>query len=159
MNQALELFELLQSRRASEVIRPPTIEAQHVEVAPGRAEPLSFMTLQTVERIIESSDLDADQGQNSWEAKMNKFVGLGRAYSSVNTLSGETCYMVDAQLYQNILLAVAARKQNERSLTAAVEKLEQHMEQIASSNERVIQGEKDALENMTRRMDSSFAEF
>ena len=90
---------------------------------------------------------------------MNKFVGLGHAYSSVNTLSGETCYMVDAQLYQNILLAVAARKQNERSLTTAVEKLEQHMEQIASSNERVIQGEKDALENMTRRMDSSFAEF
>jgi hypothetical protein len=36
---------------------------------------LSFMTLQTVEGIIESSDLDADQGQSSWEAKMDKFVG------------------------------------------------------------------------------------
>ncbi len=67
--------------------------------------------------------------------------------------------MIDGQLYQNILLAVAARKQNERSLTTAVEKLEQHMEQIASSNERVIQGEKDALERMTRRMDESFIEF
>jgi hypothetical protein len=32
MNQALELFELLQSRRAADVVRPPTIEAQHVEV-------------------------------------------------------------------------------------------------------------------------------
>ena len=111
MSQALELFELMQARRATEVVRPPTIEAQHVELAPRRAEPLSFMTLQTVERIIESSDLDADQGQNSWEAKTNKFVGLGHAYSSVNTVSGETCYMIDGQLYQNILLAVAAKKQ------------------------------------------------
>ena len=159
MSQALELFELLQSRRAAEVVRPLTIEAQQVEVAPRRAEPLSFMTLQTVEGIIESSDLDADQGQNSWEAKMNKFVGLGHAYSSVNTVSGETCYMIDGQLYQNILLAVAARKQNERSLTTVVEKLEQHMEQITSSNERVIQGERDALERMARRMDESFIEF
>ena len=158
MNQALELFELLQSRRASEVIRPPTIEAQHVEVAPGRAEPLSFMTLQTVERIIESTDFDAAQGQTSWESKMNKFVDLGHAYSSVNTVSGEMCYMVDGQLYKNILLAVAARKQNEHSLATVAEKLEQHMEQIESSNERVMQGEKDALEKMTKRMNKSLAE-
>ena len=54
MSQALELFELLQSRRAADVVKPPIIEAQQVEMAPGRAEPLSFMTLQTVERIIES---------------------------------------------------------------------------------------------------------
>ena len=158
MSQALELFELLQSRRASEVVRPPTIEAQHVEVAPGRAEPLSFMTLQTVERIIESTDFDAAQGQTSWESKMNKFVDLGHAYSSVNTVSGEMCYMVDGQLYKNILLAVAARKQNEHSLATAAEKLEQHMEQIESSNERVMQGEKDALEKMTKRMNKSLAE-
>ena len=29
MSQALELFELLQSRRATEVVRPPTIELNH----------------------------------------------------------------------------------------------------------------------------------
>ena len=38
INQALELFELLQSRRAADVVRPPTIEAQHVELAPRRAD-------------------------------------------------------------------------------------------------------------------------
>ena len=36
MSQALELFELLQARRAADIVRPPTIEAQPVEVAPGR---------------------------------------------------------------------------------------------------------------------------
>ncbi len=59
---------------------------------------------------------------------------------------------------QNILLAVAARKQNERSLAMATEKLEQHIEQIEHSYERVMQGERDALENMTRRMNRSFTE-
>ncbi len=66
--------------------------------------------------------------------------------------------MVDAELYKNILLAVAARKQNERSLATAAEKLEQHFEQIGSSNERIMQGEKSALERMTRRMNKSFVE-
>ena len=110
MSQALELFELLQSRRAADVVKPPIIEAQQVEVAPGRAEPLSFMTLQTVERIIESTDCNSDQGQSSWESKMEKFVNLGHAYSLVNTVTGEMCYMVDGELYKNILLAVAAKK-------------------------------------------------
>ncbi len=72
MNQALELFDLLQAKRAAEVVRPPTIEAQHVELAPGRAEPLSFMTLKTVEGIIESTDFDAAQGQTSWENQNGK---------------------------------------------------------------------------------------
>jgi hypothetical protein len=158
MSQALELFELLQSRRAADVVKPPIIEAQQVEVAPGRAEPLSFMTLQTVERIIESTDCNPDQGQGSWESKMEKFVNLGHAYSSVKTVTGETCYMVDGELYKNILLAVAAKKQNERSLATATEKLEQHMEQIEHSNDRVMKGEKDALEKLTLRMNRSFEE-
>ncbi len=116
------------------------------------------MTLKTVEGIIESTDFDAAQGQTSWESKMEKFIDLGHAYSSVNTVSGETCYMVDAELYRNILLAVAARKHNERSLITATEKLEQHIEQIENSHDRVIQGEKNALERMTRRMNKSYAE-
>ncbi len=61
--------------------------------------------------------------------------------------------MVDGALYKDILLAVAARKQNERSLATAIEKLEQHMEQIESSNERVRQGEKDALERSNDQKD------
>ncbi len=158
MDQASELFALMLSRRAAEVVRPPTIEAQHVEVAPRRAEPLSFTTVQTVEAIIESTDFNAAQGQTSWESKVEKLVNLGRAYSSVNTVSGETCYMVDGQLYKNILLAVAARKQNLHSLTTAAEKLEQRIEQIGHSNDRVMQGEKDALERMVKRMNRSFTE-
>jgi hypothetical protein len=87
-----------------------------------------------------------------------KFANLGHAYSSVNTVTEETCYMVDAELYRNILLAVAAKKQNERSLATAAEKLEQHIEQIGNSNERIMKGEKIALERMTRRMNKSFTE-
>ena len=81
--------------------------------------------------------------------------GKGDAYSSENTHTGEKCYMVDRALYRDILLAVAARKQNEQSLAAAADKLEQHMEQI---EHRVIQGEKDALEQMTSRMNRTFEE-
>ncbi len=159
MNQALEeLFELLQSRRAAEVAKPPTIEAQQIEVAPGRAEPLSFMTLQTVEGIVEGTDFSTAQGQPSWENEMEKIVNLGHVYSSVNTVTGEMCYMVDAGLYKNILLAVAARKQNEQSLATAAEKIKQHIEQIGNSNERIMQGEKSALERMSRRMNKSFTE-
>jgi hypothetical protein len=114
------------------------------------------MTLQTVEGIIDSTDIDAAQGQTSWESKMEKFVSLGHAYSSVNTVTGEMCYMVDTELYRNILLAVAARKQNERYLATAAEKLEQHIEQIGNSNGRIIKGESDMLERMPQRMNESF---
>jgi hypothetical protein len=82
--EALELFALMQARRAAEAERPPTIEAQQVEVAPRRAEPLSFVTLQTVEGIVGIVDFCTTQGQTSWESKMEKFVSLGHAYSSVN---------------------------------------------------------------------------
>ena len=72
MNQALELFELLQSRRSAEAVRPPTVDAQQVEVAPRRAEPLSFMTLQTVEGIIDSTDIvlhrDKHHGKARWKS-------------------------------------------------------------------------------------------
>jgi hypothetical protein len=87
---------------------------------------------------------------------MEKFVNLGHAYSSVNTVTGEICYMVDSALYKDILLAVAARKQNEQILIAASERVEQHnIEQIAGSNERIIQREKHAIEQMAQRMNES----
>ncbi len=74
MSQALELFELLQSRRAAEVVRPPTMEAQHVEVAPGRAEPLSFMTMQTVEGIVGNTNIEDHEEHTTWEGKMEKLA-------------------------------------------------------------------------------------
>jgi hypothetical protein len=78
--QALELFELMQSRRAVEIEKTPTIEAHHIEVASRRAEPLPFLTLQTVERIVGSTDFYCTpQGQTTWESKMEKFVSLGHA--------------------------------------------------------------------------------
>jgi hypothetical protein len=56
------------------------------------------------------------------------------SYSSDNTISGEKCYMVDEALYKDILLAVAARKQNESTLSFASEKLEQHLGRIENSH-------------------------
>jgi hypothetical protein len=98
MEEALELFALMQARRTAEAEKPPTIEAHQIEVAPRQAEPLSFLTLQTVEGIVGSTDFCDPQGQTSWESKMENFVSLGHAYSSVNTVTGEMCYMVDAAL-------------------------------------------------------------
>jgi hypothetical protein len=158
MNQALELFELLQSRRAA-VVKHPTVEAQHVETLPPRAEPLSFLTLKTVEGIVMNMDLGNLEEQETWEGRMEKFVNLGNAYSSTNTLTGEKCYMVDEPLYRDILLAVAARKQNERSLATAASKLEQHIEEIGHSNERIMKGESDLLDKMSRRINRSFEQF
>jgi hypothetical protein len=157
MEQALELFELMQARRSADVEKAPTVEAHHVDVAPRQIEPLTFMTLQTVEGIVGSMDFCTPQGQTSWESKMEKFLNLGHVYSSENTMTGEICYMVDEALYRDILLAVAARKQNEQLLlVAASERFEQHMEQIDGSNERVIQREKDAMEQMAQRINNSY---
>ncbi len=91
MDQALELFERMQSKRAAEIAKPPTVEAQQVEVTPARTEPLSFMTLRTVEGIVSGTDVNAAQGQTSWDAKMENFVNMGYAYSSLNTHTGEKC--------------------------------------------------------------------
>ncbi len=54
MEQALELFELMQARRSVDVEKAPTVEALHVEVAP------------TAGRAIVLHDL-ADCGGNCWE--------------------------------------------------------------------------------------------
>ena len=47
MSQALELFELMQAKRAGDVVRLATVEAQHIEAEAPRAEPLSFLTIET----------------------------------------------------------------------------------------------------------------
>ncbi len=51
---------------------------------------------------------------------------------------------------------MAARKQNEQLLAAASERFEQHMVQIDGSNERVIQREKVAMEQMAQRSNNSY---
>ncbi len=122
------------------------MEAQPVARAPVRAEPLSYLTLGTVEGIIENTSSGTLQEQTSWEGKMEKYMCLSHTYSSDNTISGEKCYMVDEALYKDILLAVAARKQNESVFIAASEKLEQHLNQIEDSRNRVIQREKDVID-------------
>jgi hypothetical protein len=71
---------------------------------------------------------------------------LSHTYSSDNTISGEKCYMVDEALYKDILLTVAARKQNESALASASEKLEQHISQIEDSHNRVILREKEVID-------------
>ncbi len=98
-----------------------------------------------------SSSIPGAYGYNtelatSWENKVEKYMRLSHTYSSVNTISGEKCYMVDEALYKDILLAVAARKQNESTLASASERLEQHMGQIEDCHKRVIQREKDAVD-------------
>ena len=50
MQQALDLFELLQARKTKDVEKTVMVDAEPVARAPARAEPLSFLTLGTVER-------------------------------------------------------------------------------------------------------------
>ncbi len=96
------------------------MEAEPVARAPVRAEPLSYLNLGAVEGIVGSTNPDALQEQtSSWEGKVEKFMRLSHTYSSNNTISGEKCYMVDESLYKDILLAVAARKQNESTLSSS----------------------------------------
>ncbi len=79
MMQAWELFTRFSARKASEAEKPPTIEAQHVEVLPPRAEPLSFLTLETVEGIVRNTDIEDLEEHETWERRMEKFVNLGDA--------------------------------------------------------------------------------
>jgi hypothetical protein len=147
MQQALDLFELLQARKSKEAEKSVTVEAESVARSPARSEPLSYLTLGTVEGIVWSTNPDALQEQtSSWEGKVEKYMRLSHSYSSDNAISGEKCYMVDEALYKDILLAVAARKQNESTLSSASEKLEQHLGRIEGSHNRVIQRENDAIE-------------
>jgi hypothetical protein len=77
---------------------------------------------------------------------------LSHSYSSDNTISGEKFYMVDEALYKDILLAVAARKQNESTLSSASENLEQHMGQIENNHNRIIQRENVAIEQFVAQI-------
>jgi hypothetical protein len=125
MQQAVELFELLQARKSKEAEKSITVEAQPVQRATERTEPLSFLTLGTVEGIVGSADPGTLQEQTSCEGKMERFMRLSHTYSSDNTISGEKCYIVDEALYKKHSSGRSSTKTNERALTAASEKLEQ----------------------------------
>jgi len=156
MQQAIELFELLQERRARATLPLGVIEAQPIgQVATG-TEPLSFLTLAAVEGIIGNAEVHVGSalGQITWNDKVDKFMRLSAAYSSDRTVSGERCYLIDGALYKDLLLAVSARKQNEHLMSVAAEKLEQHMGQIMSSQDRITQREKEFLESFNQDMNA-----
>jgi chromosome segregation ATPase len=58
--------------------------------------------------------------------------------------------MVDEALYKDILLAVAARNQNQQILLAAAEQLESHISQIEDSHERISEREKLSIGSFVR---------
>ena len=88
MEQALELFELLQSRRSAEAVRPLTVDAQQVELVQRRDEPLSFMTLRTVEEIIDSTDIDAMGRQDGKVYQLGTCLLFGQYNDRENVLHG-----------------------------------------------------------------------
>ncbi len=99
-----------------------------------RTQPFSFLTLSTVEGIVGSTRPADLAEQSTWDSKVEKFMRLSDTYSTRHTISGELCYMVDQELYKDILLAVAARKQNEKVYEASIEQLDRHMGHIESSH-------------------------
>jgi chromosome segregation ATPase len=73
-------------------------------------------------------------------------------HSSNNTISGETCYMVDKALYKDILLAVAVRNQNHQVLLSAAEQMKSHISQIEGSHERIAEREKSCIEGFVKTL-------
>jgi hypothetical protein len=115
------MIEGMQANNTKAVDKEETVEVLSVEGVGERTQPFSFLTLSTVEgRGTKPADL-AEQA--TWEAKVEKFMQLSDTYSTRHaiSISGELCYMVDQQLYKDILLAVAARKQNEKVYEASIE--------------------------------------
>jgi hypothetical protein len=106
--------------------------------------------LSTVEGIVGRTNPSEIGGQSTWEEKMEKFMRLSHSYSTSHTISGETCYVVDKALYINVLLAVAARKQNEQMISNVVNKMQEHIGQIESSYDRVTTRENEAVEDFVQ---------
>jgi hypothetical protein len=67
MQQALDLFELLQARKSKEADKSVTVEAEPVTRAPARAEPLSYLTLGTVEGIFDPGNRRL-RGKERWKS-------------------------------------------------------------------------------------------
>jgi hypothetical protein len=80
MQQAIELFEMLQERRARATHSLGMVEAQPIAQVATGAEPLPFLTLASVEGIIESTGTYVGSAleQTTWNDKVEKFVYPGR---------------------------------------------------------------------------------
>ena len=115
-----------------------------------RLAPLSFLTLSTVEGIVGGTSPSDVAEQSSWEEKKEKFMRLSHSYSTNHTISGETCYLVDKALYEHVLLAVAARKQNEQMVSDVVSKTQEHIGYMESSCVRVAARENEAVEGFVQ---------
>ena len=72
----IELFETLQAKRAREAERQSTVEALPVMSAKRRTEPLSFLTLSTVEGIVGGTNPADLVEQTTWNAKLENFMSL-----------------------------------------------------------------------------------
>jgi hypothetical protein len=140
------LMKGMPAKSTKEADKEETVEVLAVEGVGERTQPLSFLTLNTVEGIVGTTDPDESTEQSTWEAKVENFMRLSDTYSTRHTISGETCYMVDRQLYKDILLAVAARRQNAKVYEASVEQLERHIGHIEDSRARVADREREAIE-------------
>jgi hypothetical protein len=127
LHQIREMMMAMSAKTPVEVEKAHMIEAQPVGPPRDRLPPLSFLTLSTVEGIVGRTNPSDIGGQFTWEEKMEKFMHLSHSYSTNRTISGETCYVVDKALYENVLLAVAARKQNEQMISNVVNKMQEHI--------------------------------
>jgi hypothetical protein len=87
MRQAVKLFEILQERRTRAAPTTNMVEAQPIGTMAGSNEPLAFLTLAAVERIIGTSEVEIEitQGQTTWNDKVEKCMRLSTAYSSDRT--------------------------------------------------------------------------
>jgi hypothetical protein len=60
--------------------------------------------------------------------------------------------MVDKALYKDILLAVAARNQNQQVLLAAAEQMESHISQIEDNHKRIAERKKSCIEGFVKTL-------
>ena len=150
LQQIREMMEALRARTPAGGEKAQMVEAQPVVPPRDRLDPLSFLTLSTVEGIVGGTNPSEIGGQTTWEEKMEKFMRLSHSYSTSHTISGETCYLVDKALYEHVLLAVAARKQNEQMVSNVVSKMQEHIGHMESSCVRVAARENEAVEGFVQ---------
>ncbi len=103
------MIEGMQAKNTKTVDKEETVEILDVEGVEERTQPFSFLTLSTVEGIVGSTRPADLAEQSTWDSKVEKFMRLSDTYSTRHTISGELCYMVDQELYKDILLCLQLR--------------------------------------------------
>ena len=74
-------MEALRARTPAGGEKAQMVEAQPVVPPRDRLDPLSFLTLSTVEGIVGGTNPSEIGGQTTWEEKMEKFMRLSHSYS------------------------------------------------------------------------------